>query len=177
MKKILISSLGLVVIIALLAWAGGEKQTQMSPEQMMTQMKADFAKCEMCKSMIPYMEQAWWMNMKHEVHNLKNGALFIHAFPTATEKELTDIHKMCTAMETAGAGLEKMTAKETQGKLCQHCQEWFSVMKDGAKDEWVLTKTGSIGLVTSDNPKTVAKIHVMADKVRQMFAGSPEEKM
>ena len=171
MKKVLLASLGLVVLIALLAWAGGEKKAEMS----MDQMKAEMAKCTMCKEMLPYMDQTWWMNMKHEVHNLKNGALFIHAYPTATEKELADIHKMCTAMETAGAGLEKMTAKETQGKLCQHCQEWFSVMKDGAKDEWVLTKTGSIGVVTSDNPKTVAKIHVMADKVRQMFAGTPEK--
>lgn len=174
MKKTLLLVLSLLVVTAFLAWAGGEKQTQMSQEQMMAQMKADFAKCTACKEMLPYMDRAWWMNMKHEVHNLKNGALFIHAYPTATEKELAEIHKMCTDMETAGAGLEKITAKEAEGKLCQHCQEWFSLMKNGAKDEWVLTKTGSIGLVTSDNPKTVAKIHVMADKVRQMFAGSPE---
>jgi len=172
MKKVLLASLGLVVMVALLAWAGGEKKTQQMSMDMDV-MKAEMAKCTMCKEMLPYMDQTWWMNMKHEVHNLKNGALFIHAYPTATEKELADIHKMCTAMETAGAGLEKMTAKETQGKLCQHCQEWFSVMKDGAKDEWVLTKTGSIGVVTSDNPKTVAKIHAMADKVRQMFAPPP----
>ena len=171
MKKVLLASLGLVVMVALLAWAGGEQKPQMS----MDQMKAEMSKCTMCKEMLPYMNQEWWMGMKHEVHNLKNGALFIHAYPTATEKELAEIHKMCTAMETAGKGLEKMTAKETQGKLCQHCQEWFSLMKDGAKDEWVLTKTGSIGVVTSDNPKTVAKIHTMADKVRQMFAGTPEK--
>ena len=114
--------------------------------------------------------------MKHEVYNLKNGALFIYSYPNATEKELADIHKMCTAMETAGDGLQKMTAKEAQGKLCQHCQEWFSLMKDGAKDEWVYTQTGNIGVITSDNPKTVPKIHAMADKVRQMFAGSPEVK-
>lgn len=175
MKKTLLLVLGLLLVTAFLVWAGGEKQTQMSPEQMMTQMKADFANCAVCKSMIPYMDQAWWMNMKHEVHNLKNGALFIHAYPTATEKELADIHKMCGAMEQSCMDMGKMSAKEMSGKVCQHCQEWFNLMKDGAKDEWVLTKTGSIGVITSDNPKTVGKIHVMADKARQMFAGSPEK--
>ncbi len=176
MKKALLLVLGLLLATALLAWAGGEqKPAQMSPEQMMAQMKADFSKCSVCKEMIPYMEQTWWMNMKHEVHNLKNGALFIHAYPTATEKELAEIHKMCTTMETAGTGLQKMSAKETQTKVCQHCQEWYSLMKEGAKDEWVLTKTGSIGVITSDKPKTIEKIHLMADKVRQMFAGGPEK--
>lgn len=173
MKKVLLASLGLVVMVALLAWAGGEKKPQMSMD--MDAMKAEMSKCGFCKEMLPYMEQAWWQGMKHEVHNLKNGAIFIHAYPTATEAELAEIHKMCNAMEKTSAGLEKMTAKDTKGKLCDHCQERFSVMKDGAKDEWVLTKTGSIGLVTSDNPKTVEKIHAMADKVRQMFQGTPEK--
>ncbi len=178
MKKVLILSLGLVGIIALLAWAGGEQTAtqQMTPEQKMAQMKADFAKCEMCKTMIPYMDQAWWMGMKHEVYNLKNGAMFIHSYPAATEKELVDIHTMCRSMETAGAGLKKMSAKEIEGKLCPHCQGWSTVVKEGAKDEMVLTKTGSIGLLTSDNPKTVEKIHAFADKTRKMFEG-PTEKM
>src|SRR5574341_207915 len=178
MKKVLLLGLSLVLMTAFLVWAGGEqKQTQqMSPEQMMAQMKADFAKCEVCKTMIPYMDQVWWMAMKHEVHNLKNGALFIHSYPEATEKELVDIHTMCRSMETAGAGLKKMSAKEKEGKLCPHCQGWYSVCKAGANDEMVLTKTGSIELITSDNPKTVEKIHAMADNARQMFEG-PSEKM
>ena len=108
MKKALLLVLGLVVVTALLAWAGGEqKQAQMSPEQMMAQMKTEFSKCAVCKNMIPYMDQTWWMSMKHEVHNLKNGALFIHSYPTATEKELAEIHKMCTSMETAVLDLRK----------------------------------------------------------------------
>lgn len=173
MKKVLLASLGLVVMVALLAWAGGEQKPQMSMD--MDAMKAEMSKCGFCKEMLPYMEQAWCMNMKHEVHNLKNGALFIHAYPTATEAELTEIHKMCNAMEKTSAGLEKMTAKQLEGKVCAHCQEWFSIMKDGATDEWVLTKTGSVGIVTSDNPKTVTKIHALAEKTRQMFAGTPEK--
>ena len=68
-----------------------------------------------------------------------------------------------------------MTAKEVQGKVCPRCQEWYSLMKEGAKDEWILTKTGSIGIVSSDKPKTVEKIHAMAEKYRQMFAGSGEQ--
>src|SRR4030067_317669 len=59
MKKTLLLVLGLVLVTALFVWAGGEqKQTQMSPEQMTAQMKADFAKCDMCKTMLPYMDQA-----------------------------------------------------------------------------------------------------------------------
>jgi len=174
MKKVLLASLGLVVMVALLAWAGGEKKTQQMSMDMDV-MKAEMAKCDFCKTMLPYMDQAWCQGMQHEVYNLKNGALFIHAFPTATEKEMVEIHKMSNAMEVAASALEKKTAKELEGKVCSHCQEWFSVMKDGAKDEWVLTKTGSVGLVTSDNPKTVTKIHAFAEKTRQMFAGTPEK--
>ncbi len=175
MKKVLLASFGLVVMVALLAWAGGEKQAQVSPEQMMAQMKADFAKCEMCKQMLPYMDQAWWMNMKHEVHNLKNGVMVIHSYPAATEQELADIHKMCSAMSQACMGMDKMSEKEMTGKLCQHCQEMSGLLKMGAKQEMVLTNTGSIGLITADKPETVKKIYVVADKWRQMFAGSPEK--
>lgn len=175
MKKTLLLVLGLLLVTAFLVWASGEKQAQVSPEQMMAQMKVDFAKCAVCKSMIPYMDQAWWMNMKHEVHNLKNGVMVIHSYPAATEQELADIHKMCSTMSQACVGMNKMSEKETAGKLCQHCQEMSGLLKMGAKQEMVLTNTGSIGLITAEKPETVKKIYAMADKWRQMFAGSPEK--
>ena len=106
-----------------------------------------------------------------------NNTFFIHSYTTAAEKELGEIQKMCSAMETASAGFKKMSAKNIEGKVCPHCQEWYSVLKEGAKDEMVMTKTGSIMVVTSDKTKTVEKIHVMADKMRQMFAGAGAEKM
>lgn len=173
MKKLrlaLILGLGLIALASLLAWAAEGEKPQMTKEKMAEkkmQMKAEFSKCHVCKSMVPYMETEWWWSTGHEVLDLKNGVVVMHL---ATDKKyLGDFHKMCSAMEMAIGEVKTMTEKEAQGKMCQHCQDMASLGRSGANMESFLTQSGSLMVMTSDKPENIQKMHDLAVRMRQML--------
>jgi hypothetical protein len=166
MKKIRVAfilGISLVALVAFLAWAG-EGEKEFSKED----LKAEFSKCHVCGKMIPYMDNDWWWQTNHEIYDLENGMVFIHSI--TDKKYAGDFHKMCGDMEAAIGELKAMPEDKLQGKMCQHCQDFAALTKAGARYESVLTETGSLGIVTSEKPELVKRIHAMAEQSRQMFA-------
>jgi len=157
-------TLGLVMLLALFAWAGEGEQQEMTPAQ----MKEMFSQCFMCKNLVPYMDKPWFNTWSMEVYNLKNGMVMVERL--GDKSGMADYKTLFATFEKAGGECKKLSDTDAKKMLCQHCQGMHSVMKAGAKEEWVLTKDGSVGVLTSDKPATVKMIHAQADKMRQMFA-------
>jgi hypothetical protein len=83
---------------------------------------------------------------------------------------MADYKTVFASFEKSGKEIEKWSEAEAKKQLCEHCQSMHSLMKAGAKHDWVLTKDGCVGVINSDKPATVKQIHAYADQCRQMFA-------
>jgi len=167
MKKITSIALSIIATMALLAWAGEGEQAdhpQMTPEQ----MKAEFSKCSMCKILVPYVDKAWFNTWSMEVYNLKDGMVMVEH--VGDKSGMADYKTVFASFEKSGKEIEKWSEAEAKKQLCEHCQSMHSLMKAGAKHDWVLTKDGCVGVINSDKPATVKQIHAYADQCRQMFA-------
>lgn len=162
-KALLLVAIGALVIFSFLAWAGQGEKHQMTKDQLM-QMKAEFSKCYVHKTMVPYMDKAWWSATGHEVHQLKDGMVSIW---TVDKKDVAEFQAMCSAMKSAVEQVEKMPENEAQGKLCPMCQGMYSLLKAGAQQEWVMTQNGSLTILTAQKPETVEQIHGVAEKMGQ----------
>ena len=165
-KTIILLALSAAFVVALLAWAGDEKQAD-HPQMTKEQMKAEFSKCYMCKNMVPYMDKAWYPTMSWEIYNLKNGMIVIEH--VGDKSGMAEYKTLFAAFVKAGNELEKWSEADAKKQLCEHCQGMFSLMKAGAVDDWVLTKDGCVGFFVSEKPETAKMIHAQADQMRQMM--------
>ena len=167
MKKITSIALSIIATMALLAWAG-EGEHADHPQMSKEQMKEMFSNCFMCKNLVPYMDKTWFNTWSMEVYNLKDGIVMVER--VGDKAGMADYKTLFATFEKAGNECKKMSDADAKKSLCEHCQGMHSIMKAGAKDDWVLTKDGSVGLLTSNKPATVKMIQAQGDKMRQMFA-------
>jgi hypothetical protein len=141
--------LGLAACVAVLAYAESPK------EDFLAEMK----KCAVCNVMVDKPELM--KDMTWETHKIENGMLCVASVPKELKKDFDAVHAEMTRR------IEKVKADAQQGKhaeLCGFCQGMGDLEKAGAKSQDVKTATGSIHLVTSNDPSIVAKIHAQADK-------------
>lgn len=111
--------------------------------------------CGICKNFTK--EEGLMEAVEWEAHVIANGMLSVASVPAEFEEAFARAHK----------GIEE-TVKRMQGgeptKMCGFCMSYGALMMAGAKVEQIQTKAGHIGLVTSDNPEVVAKIHAHAKR-------------
>jgi hypothetical protein len=121
--------------------------------------RVEMQKCAVCKYLAEkpeLMEKMTW-----ETHKIDNGMISVASAPKEAKDEFHAVHeKMMQAVA-------KVKADQQQGKpveLCSYCESMSDLMKAGAKQENVDTATGTVCLVTSNDPAVVQKIHAAAEK-------------
>lgn len=114
------------------------------------------------------MDKSWFSTLSWEVIDSKNGMVMVEHVGDKTG--MADYKVLFASFKKSGNEIEKWSDAQAKKQLCEHCQGMFSLIRAGAVDDWVLTKDGSIGYITSTKPATVTMIHAQADKMRQMFA-------
>jgi hypothetical protein len=160
---VLIASL--LVVARGVAVAGDMTKTA-APAQMEA-MKAEMAKCAVCKIMLPHMDEL--APMKMEVVKLSNGVALMHMVDSPAKA--TKLHAVCKEMSTAGESCLAMTEEQAKTQLCANCQEMRAVIKAGAAMGVGDTKMGDILVFTSNDPAVQAKINAMGEKCALMAAG------
>jgi hypothetical protein len=148
----------LVVLGLAVAWS-----SSVFAENETDKMLAEMKKCDVCKNLIENPELL--MSMDWETHKTENGMLSLSTVP---KKKKKDFDKVNGKMRHA---IEQVTADVKAGKevhLCSFCSEMAELMKAGAKQQHIETKTGEIEMCTSDDPAVVKKIHELADKAIAM---------
>jgi hypothetical protein len=117
----------------------------------------DFEHCSMCQ---PFMAQEGLMeNMSMEF--LKQDQGFVEI--VTVSPEYMDAYQ-------AAAGQCQIVADRLAGgedlPLCGMCQAFGGLMNDGAEPQFLMSKNGSVTLVTSDNSEVVARIHEWTDRTK-----------
>ena len=126
----------------------------------------DMENCGMCKPLAAKPELM--MNMVWEHHNISNGIVSVTTVPEAYMDQYT-----AASMEMHKTG--EMLMKGEAVELCGMCTALSGIMAKGARPEYVTTKTGSLMLVTSDDPEVVKSLQKWAkhntDEMAKMKAG------
>ena len=121
----------------------------------------DLQNCEICQCMgehMHVMQEVSW-----ETHKINHGMLSASVIPDKHRKLMDDLH---TKMEAKGKELE--AGKEM--KLCGYCSSYGKLKQAGATEQQIKTDFGMIGMLTSNDPEVVAKIHAHADRTIKEFA-------
>ena len=121
----------------------------------------DWEKCGMCSNMAS--NPALMENMAWEQHNISNGVVSIC---TVDAKYLDDYR-------TAGMKMAEVSKGLQQGKMvemCGSCTALGMCMMKGATPEYVQTSTGSVMIITSDNPEVVAELQAWAKRNKEEMA-------
>jgi hypothetical protein len=169
MKRVLLAACFLVVTSAA-AWANDPAQVaskKPASAKSMETMKAEMAKCSVCKHMGAHLDEIGPMQM--EVVRLDNGVAIVHSVPAAK----ADVyHKASVEMKEAGQACMTMTDEQAKTQLCSFCQELRGISKAGGKVSAGTTKNGDILVVTADDPAVQARITALASKCEMMAAES-----
>jgi hypothetical protein len=133
----------------------------------MAEMKADFAKCMICKNMVPHADTLFpVMNM--EIVKLNDGVALVHT--VSDPAQVATYHAMHDAMAKAGEASMALTDEQAKTQLCGFCNEIRGLMKAGASMHIGPTKNGDIMAITSADAPTQAKIAMFESHVREMHA-------
>lgn len=151
------------------AWAGTPAKTT-DKAAGMAAMKAEMAKCAVCKNMAAHFDELAPV-MTMEVVNLDNGVVIDHEVTDPSKVAL--FHSTCDAMGKAGEAAMKMTDAQAKTELCSFCQEMRSAGKAGARFSKGKTKTGDMMVLTSDDPKVQGQLTALGQKCA-MMAGDPQ---
>jgi hypothetical protein len=149
------TTLGVVALLLTTAVADHHKETPW----------LDLQNCEICKCMGEDMEMM--QHVTWETHKIDNGMLSASVIPEQYQAKMDELHKQMHAQGEKLQSGEKMA-------LCGFCESWGELMKAGAKEQQIKTDFGMIGMLTSDDPQLVKKIHAHADRTIKEFAAYQE---
>ena len=156
----------LVALACASAWAGSPDKAASAKQ--MEMMKAEMAKCAVCKEMAAHLDEIGPMKM--DVVKMNNGMAIMHS--VVNPKGVVVYHQTCEAIHKAGAACMTMTDEQAKTALCPFCQGMRGAMKAGAKMSMGMTKKGDLMVVTSDDPVVQAQISALETKCEMMTAGS-----
>ena len=144
MKRILLP-LCAVLMTAGLVWAGEPVKAGASAAQM-SAMKAEMAKCAVCKHMAAHLDEIGPVKM--ETVSLNDGVAIMHSVPAA---KADMYHKAAAEVAEAGGACMTMTDAQAKEQLCAFCQGTRDVMKSGGKMSNGMTKTGDMMVITASD--------------------------
>jgi len=121
----------------------------------------DLEGCGMCKHLLE--DQDLFQHMTWTNHKIATGMIEVTTYPDGYAERFDALMKK---MEAAGA--ELMAGKQVP--LCNMCQSYGKLMMAGATMEQVPLDNGSIGVITSSDPKTIAMIHEHVDTTIEAYA-------
>ena len=121
----------------------------------------DLQNCVICQPMSKHMNMM--AEVKWENHKIANGSLSASVVPPKYKELMGKLHVEMKA--TA----EKVMKSGDMSKCCGFCSSYGELEAAGAKSEEIHTEFGVIGLLTSDDPELVKKIHAHTDKTNAEF--------
>lgn len=163
MKKLVVAASILAILAAMPVWAGkGMDKAQMEA------MKAEFAKCMMCKNFLPVFDELMPV-LQGEVVKLDNGMAMIHTVSDPTKLKL--LHDVHAKMDVSGDACMALSDADAAKQLCTMCQDMRTLVKAGAQMSHGTTKTGDLMVLASADPKVVAQINGFQAKCATMMGG------
>jgi hypothetical protein len=172
MKKILAAACVLALTFGVV-WAGDAPQKEASKmgaapsAAQMTAMKAELAKCAVCKNMLTNFDEIM-PSMKMEVVQLNNGMAMSHRVTDA--KKLAMYRENCKAIHTAGEACMTMTDEQAKTDLCDMCQGIRSAVKAGAVMSTGETKNGDLMVLSSTDPAVQKQLAELGSKCAMMVS-------
>ena len=163
MKRIVPLACIVALVAALPLWAGQDSKEQAEA------MKAEFAKCMMCKNFLPVYDQLMPV-MQHEVVQLDNGMAIVCTVPDAQKVKL--LHEANAKVAATADACMKLTDAEATKQLCPMCQDIRTAAKAGAVVSNGKTKTGTLLVLSSADPKVRAQLASLQAKCATMMASS-----
>jgi hypothetical protein len=159
--------LSLVMILCLvswqMAWAG-----QHEDKAQMEMIKAEFAKCMMCKNYLPVFDELMPV-LQTEFVQLDGGMAMMHTVSDPDKVEL--LHQASAKLaETAGTAMQ-LSDEDAKTQLCMMCQEMRSLAHEGAQVTSGLTKNGDLVVLMSKDPKVQAQISTFKGHCEAMMSG------
>ena len=163
MKKVLLV-VSVLCLMAMPLWAGHADKAQMET------MKAEMAKCIMCKNMLPAFDQLMPV-MQHEVVKLDNGMAMVCTVTDASKVKL--LHEANAKMAANADACMALSDADAPKQLCTMCQDIRTVAKAGAVVGTGTTKNGTLLVLTSSDPKVQTQLASFQVKcAEKMTAGA-----
>ena len=162
MKKIAALA-GILALVSAGALSAHQDKAQMDA------MKAEFAKCMMCKDFLPVFDQLMPV-MQHEIVKLDNGMAMVCTVTDAQKVKL--LHDVNAKMGASADACMKLSDADAQKQLCPMCQGIRSASKAGAVVSSGPTKTGTLLVLTSNDPKVQTQISALQQQCATMMAES-----
>ena len=164
MKKLVAAASILALLAVLPVWAGhtGDKAE-------MEAMKAEFAKCLMCKNFVPVFDELMPV-MQGEVVLLDNGMAMIHTVSDPAKVKL--LHGVDAKLQTSATACMALSDADAQKQLCTLCQDIRTVSKAGAVVAHGTTKTGDILVISTLDPKVKTQVSALKTKCETMMTSS-----
>jgi hypothetical protein len=166
MRKMMILAC-LALLASTSAWAGHGHEGKMDAAKMHEAMKAEMAKCMVCKNMAPHLD-ALGPVMKMEAVKLNDGMAITHS--VTDPAKVTLYHTAWDAMHQAGDECMKLTDEQAKTQLCGFCQEVRSVAKAGATISAGKSKNGDVMVIRAADAPTQAQIASIHEKCVTMMA-------
>jgi len=120
----------------------------------------DTEKCLYCKELAA--EPGLLEHMDHELYDLERGAVSI---TTVSPEYLDRYRKVVDKMMVIGK--EMAEGKHRKAYVCEHCEFFGLMIMQGVDVERVMTKSGEVLIMTSDDSVNVELIREYADKSRK----------
>ena len=162
MKKI-------AALVSILALVSASALSAHQDKAQMDAMKAEFAKCMMCKDFLPVFDQLMPV-MQHEIVKLDNGMAMVCTVTDAQKVKL--LHDVNAKMGASADACMNLSDADAQKQLCPMCQGIRSAAKAGAVVSSGPTKTGTLLVLTSNDPKVQTQISALQQQCATMMAES-----
>ena len=151
--------IGAVVLACTAVWAGSSDKAASTKQ--LEKMKAEFAKCTVCKHMVPYLDQLG-PSLKTDAAKLNDGVAIMHWVTDPTK--VVVYRKASAEMSAAGGECMKLTDEQAAAQLCGFCQDIRSAAKAGANMSTGETRNGDIMVLTSSDAAVQAKLTALQQK-------------
>lgn len=166
MRKLVLAATIVAVFAAMPVWAGhGGDKAQMEA------MKAEFAKCMMCKNFLPVFDDLMPV-LHNEVVMLDNGMAMLHTVSDPAKTKL--LHGVDAKMNESFGTCVALSDADAAKQLCTLCQDLRSLVKAGAQMSHGTTKSGDIMVLTTADPKVKAQLSSFQAKCATMMGGTED---
>jgi hypothetical protein len=120
---------------------------------------ASHADCEACADMSLCNDELNVAGAHTQVVPLKNGVMFVYTADTPSQ-----VSAVQSAMSRRSERMLQLVNAGDRARLCAECKTMRGAMASGKLSREVVNiEGGSLTLMTSEDPKTVAKIHAMVE--------------
>ena len=119
--------------------------------------KSTHADCDACADMASCDREISMMGASTQVVPLKNGVMFVYTADTPAK-----VRAVQAALQRRGEHMEQMTTAGDRAHLCSECKAMRGAAASGKLTREVVNiEGGCLTLMTSSDPKIIAKIHAM----------------